>query len=264
MADENTPQRVPVKPDNAEPAPDLYWSLLKMAARPLRRMHRIRVAGAGNLPATGQGGAIVAALHNGALDAVFIAIAASARGRAIRFVADEDICNAPVIGKMIRKAGCIPIASFKGQGTNPDQIRKAMSEAAAVLRDGGVVGLFPEGIIHPFFKTRYAYQFKTGIIRLALESRAPIIPAWARGAASVFPWLSNIPTPKGHVYAALPVWTPARVAVHFGKPFVIPESITLESPHEEIREQSQRLQFAVDDLRNSHRRRYTPNYPDEY
>lgn len=264
MPDGQEPQRVPVMPDNPEPAPDLYWRAFKVVAPPLLRLHRVRVTGAENLPSAGQGGAIVAALHNGALDGVFIAIAASARGRAVRFVADEDICNVPVIGKIIRDAGCIPIASYKGQGTDPEKIRRALAEASDALRAGGIVGLFPEGIIHPFFKTRYAYQFKTGIIRLALASGAPIIPAWARGAGAIFPWLSNIPTPAGHMYAALPVWTPARVRVHFGKPFILPESMSLESPREQIREQAQRLQFAVDDLRNSHRKRYTPNYPDEY
>ena len=261
--EEQQAQRVPLMPQDPEAAPDLYWKMLKLVARPLRRLHRIRVVGSEHLPHAGQG-AVLAALHNGALDAVFIAIAASVRGRVVRFIADEDICNAPGVGKLIREAGCIPIASYKGQATNPDQIHQALSEASGVLRDGGLVGLFPEGVIHPFFKTRYAYQFKTGIIRLALDAGVPIIPAWARGAASIFPWLSNVSTGKGHMYAALPLWTPARVVVHFGRPFVLPGDMTLESSHEATREQAQRLQFAVDDLRNRHRRKYTPNYPDAY
>ena len=263
MAGQDNVVKVPGMPEQPEDAPELYWRLFKIVSRPLRRLHRVRVAGAENLPGPGQG-AILAALHNGALDAVFVAIAASARNRAVRFVADEDICNVPVIGPAIREAGCIPIASYKGQATDPDKIRQALAQATDVLRRGGLVGLFPEGIIHPFFKTRYAYQFKTGIIRLALASGAPIIPTWARGAGAVFPWLSNIKLPTGHIYAALPVWTPAQVVVHFGKPFVLPPDLCLDAPYERIREQALRLQFALDDLRNAHRKRYTPNFPDAY
>ena len=228
-------------PDPRDAAPELYWQVYKIVGRPLRSLHRIGVHGAENLPETGAGGAIVAALHNGALDGVFIALAAAARGRAVRFVADQDICSAPVVGPIIRNAGCIPIASHKGKGTDPEQIRAALAEAA--------------GVIHPFFSTRHAFTFKTGIIRLAIETSAPIIPTWARGAAAIFPWLSPITVRNKQVYAMLPLWTPMPVTVHFGPPFLVDPALSLSSPNELIKLEATRLQYEVDTLRNMYRKK---------
>lgn len=241
-------------PDPRDAAPELYWKVYKVVGRPLRSLHRIGVHGAENLPETGAGGAIVAALHNGALDGVFIALAAASRGRAVRFVADQDICSAPIVGPIIRDAGCIPIASHKGKGTDTEQIRAALAEAASVIRGGGCVGVFPEGVIHPFFSTRHAFTFKTGIIRLAIETRAPIIPTWARGAAAIFPWLSPVTVRNRQVYAMLPLWTPMPVTVHFGPPFLVDPELTLASPNEQIKLEATRLQYEVDKLRNMYRR----------
>ena len=244
-----------MQPKEREDAPGLYWRIFDIIAPPMRTLHRARIVNAHNLPATGEGGAIIAGLHNGALDGLFIAMAAAERGRAVRFVADEDICNAPGIGKTIREAGCIPIASVKGKGTDPEKIRAALAEAAALLEQDRLVGVFPEGIIHPFFETQQAFTFKTGVIRLAIETQKPIIPTWARGAAAIFPWLSPFDVGGKHIYGMLPVWTPVSVKVHFGEPFIVNPELTLESPHEIIKREALRLQREVDKLRNKYRDR---------
>lgn len=233
---------------NLSEATELYRRMFKNVGLPLRMFHRLKLVDPQNLPPAGQGGVIVAAIHNGPLDAALISAAAAERGRAVRWVADKDACNTPVIGPMIRGVGCIPIASVRGKGADPAQIKEAMAEAAAVVRDGGTVGIFPEGIIHPFFESKRTYEFKTGVIRLAIETGAPIIPTWARGAGAIFPWLSPLKLKGLSFYLALPLWLPVEVRVHFGKPFSVNKKISISSPYEKIKEQAARLQDSVEDL----------------
>lgn len=236
-----------------EHAPEMYWKLFDAVSPALRKIHRVDIVNPENLPAAGEGGVILAAIHNGALDGIFITIAAAHRGRAVRFIGDEDICGAPVIGKAIRDAGVIPVASHKGIGTNPEQIRAALAEAADVITDGGTLGLFPEGVIRPFFDTRNSIPFKTGVIRLAIATGAPIIPVWAQGAGAIFPWLSPFTIKGKKFYGAIPLWTPSHIKVHFGEAFIARKDLSLDSPREELKAETARLQAAADFLRNADR-----------
>lgn len=227
---------------------DVYWKVFRRVAPKIKKLHRIKTINGYNLPYAGAGGVIICAVHNGAIDAAMISIAAADRMRAVRWVADEGICNTPVIGEIIRDAGCIPIASHKGKSTDPGQVRQAMSAATELIREGGTLGIFPEGAIHPFYRNRRTLPFKTGIIRIAIETGAPIVPAWARGAGAIFPWLSPMSVKNFSMYLALPLWTPVRVRVHFGEPFSVREGLSIESPYEEIKQECARLQDSVDNL----------------
>lgn len=235
------------RPKRAE-APPLYWPMHDVVTRPLKMLHRVKVINGENLPAADEGGCIIAGMHNGALDGAFISLGAGTRGRAIRWVGDEGICNAPVIGPVIRKIGVIPIASHKGVGTDPEQIKKALKEASSVLTDGGTVGIFPEGTIHPFTRGRKLFPFKTGIIRLAIETGVPIIPAWGQGVGAIFPWLRPVTIKEAQVYLMLPLWTPSPVRVHFGKPFIVEKSLDLTASYEDLKRECNRLEMAFEDF----------------
>ncbi len=228
-----------------EDAPELYWRLLKVLAPPIRRMHRVKIIDHKKLPQFGKGGVIVAGIHNGPLDAALISVGAASQGRAVRWVAEDDLFKAPVIGGVLKELGCIPIASNRGKSTDPEQVKQAMAAAAAVLNAGGTVGIFPAGVIHPFFEGNSTFPFKTGVIRLAIETGVPIVPAWARGANAIFPWLSPVSIRDKKVYAALPVWTPVEVKVRFGKPFRVKKSLSMDSPHEELKAEAARLEQAA-------------------
>ncbi len=232
-------------------APELYWKIYDILSPWLIRAHRLKVKDAHNLPQAGKGGVIIAAIHNGALDGAFIALSAAHRGRAVRFIGDEELCNAPVIGKLIRGVGLIPVVSRRGAGTNPELVRQALSEAAEAIQDGGTLCIYPEGVIRPFFNTRKSFPFKTGVIRIAVTTHAPIIPVWAQGAGAIFPWISPFDIKGKKFYGAIPLWTPKQVTVHFGKPFHVKKSLTLESPAEELKKEAERLMRAADVLRNS-------------
>ncbi len=242
-------ERLPIDvPHYREKAPDIYWRLLRLLGAPARKLHRVKIVNHKNLPRYGDGGVIIAGVHNAALDACFISIAATSRGRSIRWVADNDICETPVVGDIIKDLGCIPIASDKGRGTDPEQVRRALSAAREVIDDGGTVGLFPEGRIMPVFERARTFPFKTGIIRLAIETGAPIIPAWAEGADAIFPWLTPISAVGLKFYLTLPLWTPVTVRVHFGKPFFVDKKLTLESSREELKKEAAWLQQQAEEM----------------
>mgnify|MGYP006282984199 CR=1 FL=1 len=231
-----------------EKAPPLYWAMHDTLAPPLRLVHNVKTINEENLPAEGQGGCIIAGMHNGALDAMFIATAAERRGRAVRWVGDEGICNAPVVGPVIRNLGVIPIASHHGKGTDPEKIKAALSEARDVIDTGGTVGIFPEGVIHPFYRGKKPMPFKTGIIRLAIETGAPIIPAWAKGVGAIFPWLKPVTLRGGELYLMAPLWTPSPVTIYFGEPFEVDAHLDISASKDEIRRQCRRLELAFEDL----------------
>ncbi|HVL32229.1 MAG TPA: lysophospholipid acyltransferase family protein [Actinomycetota bacterium] len=124
----------------------------------------VTVLGAENVPADGP--AILASNHIGYLDFVFSGYAARERNRRVRFLAKKEIFDKKGVGWLMRQMGHIPVDRF---GV-PDASVRAAVEA---LRAGEVIGMFPEATISPSFVPR---KGKTGTVRAARETGAPIIP----------------------------------------------------------------------------------------
>ncbi len=96
------------------------------------RAWRLRVSGSQLVPSDGP--VILAANHTAFLD-VLMLLAASPRP--VHVLAESELF-APPFGAALRGAGQIMV-----DGDGPD--RAALQTATAVLEDGGVIGLFPEG-----------------------------------------------------------------------------------------------------------------------
>lgn len=87
-------------------------------------------------------------------------------GRPVNWLAKKEMMNnAFNRWFFFDKGGCIPVDR---NSRNPE----AFSAAAQALRDGRVIGIFPESTRHHGELGR----FKTGVARLALESGAPVVP----------------------------------------------------------------------------------------
>lgn len=95
------------------------------------RLWRLRVSGAHHVP--GEGPVVLAANHTAFLDGILLA-AASPRPA---HVLTPKQAFAPPLDRLLRATSQIPI-----DDDAPD--RTALRTAAAVLEDGGVVGVFPE------------------------------------------------------------------------------------------------------------------------
>jgi 1-acyl-sn-glycerol-3-phosphate acyltransferase len=156
----------------------------------------IRPTGHEHIPATGP--AILASNHISYLDFAFVMLAPPRPRREVRFLARTEFFEQPVAGFLLRKLGQIPV------DVHGDPMGAAAAAQEALAR-GELVGIHPEGTISPSFVPRRA---KSGAIRLADESGAPIIPAAVWGSQRL-----------------LTKWQPARMRRHitinvrYGEPF---------------------------------------------
>ncbi|HEU0240743.1 MAG TPA: lysophospholipid acyltransferase family protein [Micromonosporaceae bacterium] len=148
----------------------MIYSLLKyVVLGPLLKLiFRPRVEGRSNVPASGP--AILASNHLSFCDSIFLPLMVR---RKVTFVAKaEYFTGTGLKGRLIRlffeSTGTIPIDRSGGQAA-----RVAMDTGLAILRAGGLFGIYPEGTRSPDGRL---YRGKTGVARLALESHAPVIP----------------------------------------------------------------------------------------
>ena len=122
----------------------------------IHSVYRLRTRGLEHIPETGPG--VVACNHVSFVDA--LVISAGCR-RPIRFIMDHSIFRIPVLNFVFREGRAIPIASAK---EDPAALERAYEETAQALRDGDLVGIFPEGRLtpdgelQPFRAGRQAYR----------------------------------------------------------------------------------------------------------
>jgi len=132
------------------------------------------------VPATG--GAIVSANHPSYLDPVLLSLQVK---RPILFMAWDALFRVPLLGPMVRLLGAFPVDTRKGGG------RAAYETAKALVQEGHVVGIFPEGK-----RSRAGWmeeELRAGAARLALETGAPLVPATIAGAFRAWPHYQSMP-----------------------------------------------------------------------
>ena len=116
------------------------------------------------------GGFIAAANHMTEVDPLTFAHFLYDNGLAPRILAKASLFSVPVLGPVLRATGQIPV--FRGTA----DARKSLQSAVAALEGGECVAVFPEGTL-----TRepdlWPMVGKTGVARLALTTRVPVIPA---------------------------------------------------------------------------------------
>lgn len=124
---------------------------------------RFDIRGAEHVPSTG--GAVLVSNHIGYLDFVFTGLAARPAKRLVRFMAKESVFRHKVSGPLMRAMKHIPVDRAQGE--------HAYRHALQALRDGEIVGVFPEATISPSFTLK---NFKSGAARLAQEAGVPLVP----------------------------------------------------------------------------------------
>jgi 1-acyl-sn-glycerol-3-phosphate acyltransferase len=124
------------------------------------------------------GPVIVVANHTSFADGILLAIVGRRLGRSLRLMATGGVFRSGLVGPLARRLGFIPVL----RGT--DSAAGALDAAAVALASGEAVGLFPEGRI-----TRdpqhWPERSKTGAVRLALRTGAPVVPVAMVGAQQV-------------------------------------------------------------------------------
>ncbi len=174
----------------------LYATVRFLLAGMLRVWFRLRVSGREHIPSDGP--AIIAPNHKSFLDAFFVGVATR---RHVRYMAKTEIFRGPLAWLLVR-LGAFPV---RRGGADAEAIRTAR----AILEQGGIVVLFPEGTRVEDPDALGAPHHGAG--RLALETGAPIVPAAITGTAHL--WFGPIPKPRRVQVAFLvPIAAPAGPA----------------------------------------------------
>ena len=139
-----------------------YW-LVKLILTPvLRFLFRVRVEGLEHVPTSGP--AILASNHISFCDSIFLPLVLRRR---VTFVAKAEYFDDPKTAWFFRAVGQIPI---KREGGSASQ--RALDSAREVLENGELFGIYPEGTRSPDGRL---YKGHTGVARLALQTKAPIL-----------------------------------------------------------------------------------------
>ena len=175
-----------------------YWFLKWIALGPwLRLVFRPHVEGAHNVPDSGP--AILASNHLSYADWLFMPLTLNRR---VTFVAKAEYFTSPGIKGWLQRlffsgAGQVPI-----DRSGADAAAGALLSAKRVLGQGDLFGIYPEGTRSHDGKL---YRGKTGVARLALESKVPVIPVAVVG--------TDVVAPPGKKFGSF-----TRPVVRFGKP----------------------------------------------
>jgi len=123
----------------------------------------------GELPR--HGGAIIVANHRSIVDPSFIQIAIR---RVVYWMVAREYCEAPGLGLLLRTFQVIPV----GRGGVDTAATKL---AIRLAKEGGLVGMFPEGRINETHDP-ILLPGRAGVALVALKARVPIIPVWIAGS----------------------------------------------------------------------------------
>ncbi|WP_326945606.1 1-acyl-sn-glycerol-3-phosphate acyltransferase [Amycolatopsis sp. NBC_01307] len=144
---------------------DFVYPPVIAAARTMFRVldNRIRIEGAEHIPRTG--GAVIACNHVSYLDFIFCGLGARPAKRLTRFMAKQEIFDNKIAGPLMRGMHHIPVDRAAGIASYREALQK--------LKDGEVVGVFPEATISRSFTVK---EIKSGAVRMAAAANVPVVP----------------------------------------------------------------------------------------
>ncbi len=158
----------------------------------LKLVWRLRVTGRENVPTTGP--LIIACNHVSNLDPTVLG---SGMPRMVRYMAKRQLFAMPILGPLIRS---LQAYSVDREGS----ALAAMRVSLAVLKEGGVIGIFPEGRRNVTGDVKE----KGGAALLASMARVPVVPAAIVGTERI--------------------WSFNQIRVTFGEPFMVERKKTLD------------------------------------
>ncbi|AZS36551.1 1-acyl-sn-glycerol-3-phosphate acyltransferase [Microbacterium lemovicicum] len=146
-----------------------YWLMKYVVIGPIvKAIWRPWIVGRRNVPETGA--AILASNHLSVMDSVFLPLLIDRR---MSFLAKSDYFTGKGLKgwatRMFMKAtGQIPIDRSGGKASEA-----SLNTGLQVLGRGDLLGIYPEGTRSPDGKL---YRGRTGLARMALEARVPVVP----------------------------------------------------------------------------------------
>jgi 1-acyl-sn-glycerol-3-phosphate acyltransferase len=213
-----------------------YW-VVKAILWPLLRIFRPWAEGTENVPR--EGPAIIASNHLSFSDHFFAPLPLP---RKVVFLAKSEYFTGRGLKGLVSKAffrgvGQIPVDRSGGEASD-----RALRTGLRVLAHGDVLGIYPEGTRTPDGRL---YRGKTGVARLALEARAPVIPCAMIGGFDF--------QPPGTIMPRLRI----RPGVRFGRPLDFSRYHGLETDRIVLRAMTDEIMYEIMKLSGQ-------EYVDEY
>ncbi len=213
-----------------------YW-VVKAILWPLLRLFRPWAEGTENVPR--EGPAIIASNHLSFSDHFFAPLPLP---RKVIFLAKSEYFTGRGLKGLFSKAffsgmGQIPVDRSGGEASE-----RALRTGLRVLAHGNLLGIYPEGTRTPDGRL---YRGKTGVARLALEAKVPVIPCAMIGGFDF--------QPPGTIMPRLRI----RPGVRFGKPLGFSRYYGLESDRIVLRAITDEIMYEVMKLSGQ-------EYVDEY
>src|SRR5690606_8079999 len=140
--------------------------------------------------------------------------------RRVRFLMLRELYAKPVIGPLARLMKAIPIS----QGAGRSGMKQAIESAAAELRAGHLVCIFPEGQLT---RTGNMHPFNRGMELIARRGDAPVIPMHLDNL-----WGSIFSYYGGRYFWKVPRALPYPVALTIGAP--LPPDVTAAAARQRV------------------------------
>ena len=163
----------------------VFWAFLKFVlfGPALKLLFRPKVTGLEHIPR--KGGAILAANHVSFLDPLLLPLVVP--HRRVLFLTKVKYIDNPVLHWLLIGGGVIPVAS-----DDPQAATGVVAAGVKALREGRLVGIFPEGTRSP---DGLLHCGKTGVARIAITAGAPVIPVGITGTDLALPRGARFPRP---------------------------------------------------------------------
>jgi 1-acyl-sn-glycerol-3-phosphate acyltransferase len=172
------------------PLQGFLWLLALLLAK-----LRWRVRWEGELPLVDGQGAVLVCNHRSSVDPFFVQ---TATRRKTHWLVAREYCEHPAFGWFLRACEVIPV----GRGGVDTAATKA---ALRIVKEGGIVGMFPEGRIN--MTRELLLPCRPGAALVAIKAEVPLLPVYISGSPyDRFPWS--------------PFFLRAKVTVRFGEPIV--------------------------------------------
>ena len=117
---------------------------------------------------------ILIANHNSMMDPVIMGVAV--KKHQIRFIGKKELWKHKLVAWIFDSMHMIPVDRH-----NSDM--EAMRACMRVTREGGILGIFPEGTRH---HKGLMEEMESGIGLIALRSRVPLVPVYIAGKVGLF------------------------------------------------------------------------------
>ncbi|SRR6266567_625745 len=193
----------------------------------LHLLARTEIVGTENVPVSG--GAILASNHLSVLDSFYLPLMLD---RPVTFAAKSEYFTSKrptdrIVGAYLRATKQLSVDRAGARAA-----QEMLDAALALLRDGAVFGIYPEGTRSPDGRL---YRGRTGIGWLALHARVPVIPVAMIGTERILPPGQRVPRP-------------GRIRIRVGRPLLFEEYADQPAGARQRRDVTDKVMAAIGEL----------------